>query len=222
MLPSFGATLRSVEGLTVDMRPALVDWLRLISESAARIRTVASAGQIEADHLTGLADLLAVFAHDLRPRTLAPLEYLEQASDELMTQLRQLLTYEPSRLVHIRSEDGYDYAMTPRKALRRELDHVLDHLNQIEQWLAWQQSGLVPTPTDGWAPSGVMLADDTLGLSDDELGAWLWRVEISWGLLIRRVAQLSAAQIDWEPPDGGWSLRRVLYHVGRGFYAFWL
>jgi hypothetical protein len=25
-----------------------------------------------------------------------------------------------------------------------------------------------------------------------------------------------------QPPDGGWSLRRVAYHVGRGFYAFWL
>jgi hypothetical protein len=194
----------------------------LVSESAVRTRAVAAAGALDPDHLTGLADLQAVFAHDLRPRALSPLVYLEQARDELMAQLRRLRQHDPARLVHIRSEDGYDYAMTPRKALRRELDHVLDHLNQIEQWLVWQQSGVVPTPTDGWVPSGQMLDDDTFGLSEEELGAWLWRVEISWGLLIQRTAQLTAAQIEWDPPDGGWSLRRVVYHVGRGFYAFWL
>src|SRR5439155_12674488 len=108
-----------------------------------------------------------------------------------------------------------------RKALRRELDHVLDHLNQVEQWLQWQESGTAPTPTDGWAPSGQMLDDDRLSLTDAELGAWLWRCDISWELLIRRVAQLSEAQIDWQRPDGGWTLRRVLYHTGRGFYAAW-
>ncbi len=30
------------------------------------------------------------------------------------------------------------YTYTPRKILRRVLDHALDHLNQIDQWLAWQ------------------------------------------------------------------------------------
>ena len=30
------------------------------------------------------------------------------------------------------------YTYTPRKTLRRVLDHALDHLNQIDQWLAWQ------------------------------------------------------------------------------------
>jgi len=29
------------------------------------------------------------------------------------------------------------------------LDHALDHLNQIGQWLAWQRHGIAPTPTDG-------------------------------------------------------------------------
>ena len=49
------------------------------------------------------------------------------------------------------------YTYTPRKVLRRVLDHSLDHLNQIEQWLRWRRDGLVPTPTDGWVPSTVTL-----------------------------------------------------------------
>ena len=44
------------------------------------------------------------------------------------------------------------YTYTPRKVLRRVLDHSLDHLNQIDQWLGWRRDGLVPTPTDGWVP----------------------------------------------------------------------
>jgi hypothetical protein len=206
----------------MDLRPALIDWLPLVTESAARTHEAAAAGQIDADHLTSLADLQAMFAHDLRPRPLATLAYLEQARDDLIAQVRQFRQHDPARIVHIRSEDGYDYAMTPRKALRRELDHVLDHLNQVEQWLVWQADGIVPTPTDGWAPSGQMLADDTLGLSADELGAWLWRLALSWGLLLQRVAPLSTLQLDWQPPDGGWTMRRTLYHLGRGFYAHWL
>jgi hypothetical protein len=67
-----------------------------------------------------------------------------------------------------------------------------------------------------------MLADDTRAIAEDEHTAWLWRIDISWGLLIQRVGQLGAAQLEWEPPDGGWSLRRMLYHLGRGFYAHWL
>src|SRR5215813_14156444 len=42
------------------------------------------------------------------------------------------------------------YTYTPRKVLRRVLDHSLDHLNQIDQWLTWRRDGVVPTPTDGW------------------------------------------------------------------------
>jgi len=47
------------------------------------------------------------------------------------------------------------YTYTPRKVLRRVLDHSLDHLDQIDQWLIWRRDGLVPTPTDGWVPSTV-------------------------------------------------------------------
>src|SRR5205807_2398376 len=39
------------------------------------------------------------------------------------------------------------YTYTPRKVLRRVLDHALDHLNQIGQWLTWRRDGVVPIPT---------------------------------------------------------------------------
>ena len=178
----------------MDLRPSFSDWLPLVTASAARVRAAATAGHLDPDLLTSLADVQAMFAHDLRPRPLATLAYLEQARDDVIAHVRRIRQYDPARIVHIRSEDGWDYAMTPRKALRRELDHVLDHLNQVEQWLAWQQAGIVPTPTDGWAPSDPMLSDDLLPIAEDEHAAWLWRLDMGWHLLIQRVGQLSDAQ----------------------------
>src|SRR3989442_12338304 len=34
-------------------------------------------------------------------------------------------------------------------------------------------------------------------------------------LLTQRAASLSRDELDWQPPDGGWTLRRVLHHVAR-------
>src|SRR5439155_1058434 len=129
------------------------------------------------------------FAYEIQPRPEAPIEYLQQARDEVNARLRRLGQADPARLTHIRSEDGFDFALTPRKVLRRELDHLLDHLNQIDQWVAWQRDGCVPSPTDGWAGSAQLLDEDRAPLSDEELQAWLWRIDLVWGLLIRRVAQ---------------------------------
>jgi hypothetical protein len=95
------------------------------------------------------------------------------------------------------------------------LDHALDHLNQIDQWLAWQRHGVVPTPTDGWVPSTVTLPDDLLPLAQADLDAWLWRIDQAVRLVVQRAAGLSPAELDWLPPDGGWPLRRVLHHLAR-------
>ena len=62
----------------------------------------------------------------------------------------RLTDAQPLPLATLVAADGYTYS--PRKALRRVLDHALDHLNQIDQWLTWRRDGLVPTPTDGWVP----------------------------------------------------------------------
>jgi len=107
------------------------------------------------------------------------------------------------------------YTYTPRKPLRRVLDHALDHLNQIDQWQRWRRDGVVPVPTDGWAPSTVTLPEDRLPLTAADLDAWLWRIDQAMQLLTQRAAGLSDDDLDWQPPDGGWPLRRVLHHVAR-------
>ena len=107
------------------------------------------------------------------------------------------------------------YTYTPRKPLRRVLDHALDHLNQIDQWQQWRRDGLVPTPTDGWVPSTVTLPEDRLPLTAADLDAWLWRIDQAMRLLVQRAAPLGEEELDWLPPDGGWPLRRVLHHVAR-------
>src|SRR5215470_3002388 len=107
------------------------------------------------------------------------------------------------------------YTYTPRKPLRRVLDHALDHLNQIDQWQLWRRDGLAPSPTDGWVPSTVTLPEDRLPLTAVDLDAWLWRIDQAMRLLTQRAAGLSQDELDWQPPDGGWPLRRVLHHVAR-------
>jgi len=93
--------------------------------------------------------------------------------------------------------------------------HSLDHLNQIEQWRRWRREGVVPTPTDGWVGSTVTLPEDRLPLTPSDLDAWLWRIDLAMGLLVERARRLGDEDLDWQPPDGGWTLRRVLHHVAR-------
>src|SRR2546425_1145899 len=95
------------------------------------------------------------------------------------------------------------------------LDRALDHLNQIEQWERWRRDGVVPSPTDGWVPSTVTLPEDRLPLTAADLNAWLWRIDMAVRRLAERAAALDADELDWQPPDGGWPLRRVLHHVAR-------
>ena len=35
------------------------------------------------------------------------------------------------------------------------------------------------------------------------------------GLMVERARRLDDEELDWQPPDGGWPLRRVLHHVAR-------
>jgi hypothetical protein len=74
---------------------------------------------------------------------------------------------------------------------------------------------VAPTPTDGWVPSTVTLAEDRLPLTAADLDGWLWRIHQTTHLLIQRAAGLANDALDWQPPDGGWTLRRVLHHVAR-------
>ena len=134
-------------------------------------------------------------------------------TSQLYTRLTQ--PADPSRRTRIDYTVVESYTYTPRKPLRRVLDHALDHLNQIDQWQQWRRDGVVPTPTDGWVPSTVTLPEDRLPLTAADLDAWLWRIDQAMRLLVQRAAALGEEELDWLPPDGGWPLRRVLHHVAR-------
>src|SRR5437667_9514817 len=134
-------------------------------------------------------------------------------TSQLFDRLTQPADPTKRRPIDYTSVESYTY--TPRKPLRRVLDHTLDHLNQIDQWDLWRRKGVVPTPTDGWAPSTVTLPEDRLPLTATDLDAWLWRIDQAMRLLVQRAAALGGDDLDWQPPDAGWPLRRVLHHVAR-------
>lgn len=200
---------------------------------ASRRRILATVADAETI-LTQAAGARVVAAWTLAPAPRDPVRHLEVAHARARSHLARLTVHDAAREIpsvmtnelYTRLTDArpaplsasggvHQYTYTPRKALRRVLDHTLDHLNQIDQWLAWRNDGKVPTPTDGWVPSTVTLPGDLLPLSQPDLEAWLWRIDQSARLLVQRAAGLTEAELDWEPPDEGWPLRRVFHHVAR-------
>jgi DinB superfamily len=212
-------------------------WTEELEISRGRVLAAAQRGKHGSAILAHAAAGRVVAAWTLDPAPVDPAAHLEQAHARGRRHLRRLLDQPSSaevrspmteqlfdrltqpadpgkrKKIDYRSVKSYTY--TPRKPLRRVLDHALDHLNQIDQWQLWRRDGVVPSPTDGWAPSTVTLPEDRLPLTASDADAWLWRIDQSMRLLTRRAAALSADELDWQPPDGGWSLRRVLHHVAR-------
>jgi hypothetical protein len=200
---------------------------------ASRDRTLESlgGGPTILIHATG-ARMVASWT--LAPAPADPVRHVETAHARARQHLARLLAHDSAREVasvmtnelFTRMTDprpapltaragARRYSYTPRKVLRRVLDHALDHLNQIDQWQTWRRDGVAPTPTDGWVPSTVTLPDDRLPLAQVDLDAWLWRIDQAVRLLGQRAAGLTREELDWPPPDGGWPLRRVLHHVAR-------
>ena len=209
----------------------ITSWQAALDASRDRtLKTFADGGIIQA-HATAAR---TVAAWTLAPAPRNPVRHLEAAHARARHHLTRLLTHDPNREVpSVMTDELFRrltdaqpepltnpagvtrYTYTPRKILRRVLDHALDHLNQIDQWLVWRRDGVVPTPTDGWVPSTVTLPDDRLPLAQSDLDVWLWRIDQAARVLLQRAAALSEAELDWQPPDGGWPLRRVLHHVAR-------
>jgi hypothetical protein len=210
-------------GEPMAQSPVSQQWLVQLAASYERTIDRVRAGRVEAGALRSVADLEAFFALNLTPMPVDPVAHIRVGYVKTRPYLERLPRHDPTRVASISARDGYVYPMTPRKVLRRVLGHLLDHLNQIDQWVAWQDHGVVPVPTDGWAPSEVTLDDDTLPLTEADLSAWLWRIDLVVSLLTTRASHLTPAQLDWQPPDGGWNLRRVIHHVARTYgYAAWL
>lgn len=194
--------------------------LTQLVNSRAHVLAWVQEGKLDLARLHQLADTEAHLNTLLLPMPVDPSEHILAAHAYVHPYLERLLQHDPAHLVVADEEHSY----TPRKILRRVLDHALDHLNQIDQWLIWQQQGVEPTPTDGWATSAETFQDDLQPLSQEELQAWLWRVDLAVNMVAQRVRLLNEKQLDWTPPDGGWTLRTALHHLARAeiYYATWL
>ena len=165
------------------------------------------AAHLEQTHTSGRRQLGRLLDQPANAEVRSPM------TNQLFDRLTQ--PADPGKRKQIDYTSVTSYTYTPRKPLRRVLDHALDHLNQIDQWQRWRRDGTVPLPTDGWVPSTVTLPEDRLPLTAADLDAWLWRIDQAMRLLTQRAAGLSDEDLDWQPPDGGWPLRRVLHHVAR-------
>jgi hypothetical protein len=218
---------------------ALTDRVRALAASGARIEAALASGRLGAMAVADATAIRMVAAGTLSPAPRDPREHLRAAHAAARGHLTRLAEHDPAaevmstmtsslflRLTRKPTDPsrppvrGRHYTYTPRKILRRVLDHALDHFNQIDQWLTWQHDGIAPTPTDGWASSVVTLAEDRLPLTAADLDAWLWRIDQTGRLIDQRAASLDGSELDWQPPDGGWPLRRVLHHVARSEVAY--
>ena len=193
--------------------------LAQLAASHAAILAAAREGRLSEAIVRDLANAQASLAARLHPMPLAPAAHLRAAHALSRAHLERLSRHDPARLVVADEEHSY----TPRKVLRRVLDHALDHLNQIEQWRRWQQHGTTPIPADGWASSAETFGEDMQPLSAAELAAWLWRIDLTVEMVAQQAENLSDTQLDWTPPDGGWTLRRMLHHLALAemYYAVW-
>ncbi len=128
---------------------------------ASRRRVLATVGEAETI-LTQATGARMVAAWTLAPALRDPVRHLEAAHARARAHLGRLTAHDPTREIpsvmtnelYSRLTDSrpapltpsagvHRYTYTPRKALRRVLDHTLDHLNQIDQWLAWRNDGVV-------------------------------------------------------------------------------
>lgn len=205
---------------TISLNTQQEALLTQLAQSRAHVLSLAQEGKLDMTKVQKLATEEAELAIELRPMPLDPSEHLLTAHAFARPYLERLGQHDPGYLVLV--DEAHSY--TPRKILRRVLDHALDHLNQIEQWLAWQEQGTVPIPTNGWATSSETLPEDLQPLSARELHAWLWRIDQAIEVVAERARQLSPEQLDWTPPDGGWPLRQILHHLAGAelYYAVWM
>ncbi|HEX3723368.1 MAG TPA: DinB family protein [Nitrolancea sp.] len=198
------------------------EWDFRLKQLEAHTSELSEQGKLDGNQLKRIADLRAVTAFRLRPVPNDPVAQVRNGYAYIRPRLERLDEHASTDSVSISDEVDYVYTFRPRTMLRRVLDHALDHLNQIDQWVDWQATGQAPKPTDGWASSEDYLDEDILPLTRRDLEAWLWRIDIAWRMLADRAERLSSAQLVWMPPDDDWNLARVLHHVSQGFYVAWL
>src|SRR5260370_30945396 len=110
-------------------------WPAALDLSREHVLAATHAGRLDAAALGRATVARMMAALTLAPAPPDPIAHLQAAHAEAR---RHLVRFgEHDTTVEVRAALG-DYTYTPRKALRRVLDHAQDHLNQIDQWLAWR------------------------------------------------------------------------------------
>jgi hypothetical protein len=175
-----------------------VELLTRLTQSHDRVLARTRAGSLDSTTLRELATTEISLTLELSPLPHDPSAQVRAAHAWARPYLERLTEHDPTHIVV--ADETHSY--TPRTILRRVLDHALDHVNQIEQWLAWRQRGVAPTPTDGWATSAQTLDEDHLPVSQSDLRSWLWRIDLTIALLAQRAQALTEDELDWIPPDG--------------------
>ncbi len=189
---------------------ALKQTLAAITEQNRRLSQLVASQPDKHKAIRYLTDEMVDIVRSLTPIPKDPEAHLQAAHQQARPYLERLCAFDPAVEVVV-NENNYSY--TPRKILRRVLDHNIDHLNHIEQHLLWQCGNFTPTPADGWASSQVTFPDDFVPLREDELKAWLWRIDITVQTTVLRLSTLTEAQLHWSPPDNSWSIFTIIHHL---------
>jgi len=112
-----------------------------------------------------------------------------------------------------RLAEGGERIYTPHKVIRRYVDHLIDHLAQVEALLAG-----VPTRPNGWYESVVTTDADLARFTEVDLVEATERLtRLSRTFSLRLAA---AGPQEWDRPRGAdWTLREIADHVGSAWYA---
>jgi len=110
------------------------------------------------------------------------------------------------------TEDG-ERIYTPNKVLRRQADHLIDHLAEVEALLAG-----AATEPDHWHASMVTLASDLAPVTEEDLN--------EAGQRLRRLARQFVLRYEAAGPqawdasrDPNWTLRAIAEHLSSSWYA---
>jgi hypothetical protein len=103
---------------------------------------------------------------------------------------------------------------TPRKAIRRVADHLVDHIAELEARLAGR-----PTEPDRWHASAITTPADLAAFTTEDLDEARSRLRRLALICDVRLRSLSAQQLD-QQEGNAWTLRQLTFHVAESaFYA---
>jgi hypothetical protein len=100
-----------------------------------------------------------------------------------------------------------DRVFTPHKAVRRVVDHLIDHLAEIEARLAG-----VPSIADHWHASAMTTAADLVPFTDGDLDEARSRLTRLAQIFDVRLRALTDDELDHQPTDAR-SIRQIALHL---------